>query len=240
MITEGKPLDPLEWKCPCCKSSIIEGEESHYQNSLDHISNPNGNPPSRITYICSESTCHTRKKDMFWDEYGDLYVGGWSGDEHFENKNSAPFGSYSRKSNVEIYRKNLKKGIYLHPIFTFFIWKPYIEFKYKADYNGKITKRYYSLEFFKKDNGVYCLRVNLWWSSWKYLIKSFRRDMKAGNYEDAFSIGFNDNFAYTTFHWFLRKLYPNTYKRYANKLGRKLYTLSESDIRKMKIKELLK
>lgn len=170
------------WKCPCCKSPIVEGKSEKYQTLDEHVSNPNSPSPSRPTLVCSNSECISQKSDIFWDFHGDRYGGYDLKDSDFINQNDAPFGSLSRRLNVEIYKKGLKSKKYLSPAWCLWYYQPILEHEYKADEQGKVLRHWIKIGFLKKDDRFgknYCIVVIPFWRTWKFLYSRFKRNIKS-------------------------------------------------------------
>lgn len=135
--------------CPKCHKELISGELREFETLSEHVMNPNMEQyPLRPTFICNNPECECSKKDIFWIENGDCY-GGF--DVDFENDMSSTFPSISRRLDIEVYGKGLKRKIYLPPFLMLWFLRPYIEFKYKADDYGKVLSKSWSLKWLKKE-----------------------------------------------------------------------------------------
>ena len=60
--------DPKNMKCPYCKRNLLENTKLVYETLSDHVCDPNGTPPERISYTCQCSP------GVFYGENGDVYV----------------------------------------------------------------------------------------------------------------------------------------------------------------------
>ena len=222
--------DNKNWLCPSCKKPVIITGEREYETLVEHVSNPNmENFPLRDAYQCSDEKCITRKSDVFWDYYGDMYglikvnnetVWGDT-DEFFINGNNAPFGSHTRKANVEIYKKGLKKSLSLHPIFCLWIYKPFIEYNYVGNTDGEIIKRTYKLKLLaKNESGEYIYMRNPFWVTWSFLnwdkgkyISSYKRENNLDVLKKAFSDRYyNRSFIYKLHYYYMKLRYWKLYK----------------------------
>lgn len=213
------------WLCPCCKSPVEINGTERYETLLDHVSNPNREVyPERDKYQCTNDECITRKNDIFWDYHGDRYgriKGELGGDNYFIDKNDAPFGSYSRQANVEIYKKGLKSKTYLHPAWCMWFLQPYIEYEYTADKNGNVLSTRRKIKFLRKEKGRenYLIHFSFCWHTWSFLFSRFKRHIeyykKDGNINElksAFEHSYNRSWEYRTFEWFVEKFYNRYYK----------------------------
>lgn len=134
--------------CPYCHSLLINGKKRAFETLSDHIG-CRENIPLRSTLICSNNNCPTTKEDLFWDKSGDFY--GWNENFKFVNDINSAYPSISRKLDIEIYKKGLKKEIYLPAILMLGILKPLIEFNYTADEYGTVLTKSWKLKWLKRD-----------------------------------------------------------------------------------------
>jgi len=96
----------------------------------------------------------------------------------FINGNDAPFGSFQRKMNIEVYKHDEDVHLVTLPIFfpnVFSGMKIRKRYHYEADFDGNITKRRIKFEYITKD-GI----VHMW--GMKMLIFSVKRNFKAWRY----------------------------------------------------------
>lgn len=136
--------------CPKCHKPLISGKEQRYETLSEHVCDPNNTTrPLRPTLVCNNINCPASKEDIFWDSYGDFY--GWNKKFEFDDDINSAFPSNSRKLDIEIYKKGLKKEIRLHPALMLWLLQPIIEFKYKADEYGNVLKRWWIIKWLKKD-----------------------------------------------------------------------------------------
>lgn len=209
--------------CPCCKSEIIKGDKARFQTSEEHVSIPNATPPLRSTLVCSNSDCITRKHDTFWDWNGDRYGGYDINESEFINSNDAPFGTISRRLNVEIYKKGLKKKKYLSPKWMFNIYQPVLEWNYKSNEDGEVLKKWISISYLKKDeqDGRFCLGVTPFWRTHQFLwhrfknnIKRYKKNKDSYFLKKAFEPSANRSWPYRAFEKIIQALYPSHYNEY--------------------------
>lgn len=136
--------------CPKCNEELVKGADQRFETLSEHVCDPNGTyRPLRPVFICGNPECPASSQALFWDESGDMY--GFNNGFEFSHDISSAYPSISRRLDIEVYKKGLKKRINLHPIFTLWTLKPLIEFNYKADDYGNVTNRTYSLKWLKKD-----------------------------------------------------------------------------------------
>jgi len=159
--------------CPSCQHKLIHsGNVSIPYETLDeHVSG--FNPSKKSFYYCDNYKCDTSqedvgkkrivlcektkqcnpiKKSIFWSRDGERY-GHISGLKFVDN-NDGPFGSISRRLNVEIYKKD--ENFQLINIW-FYIFK--VVYKYTADEYGEILKRKITIQISKKDDIWKCIKT---------------------------------------------------------------------------------
>ena len=139
-------------KCRFCKKELINGEEREFETLGDHVCDPNGiHRPLRATYICSDENCIANTiADGFWDDIGEFYHSNWGAKELESYKNySGGLSAYESSASsidTEVYKQDEN--------FTFYKglkWSLGIEYKYKADDNGRVIKRTPKLSIERKD-----------------------------------------------------------------------------------------
>lgn len=186
-------------KCPICFTDLSIGEKQKYETLSDHVCDPNGDLPYRITFVCENKTCKLHQ-NSFWDSEGEFYTSlSFSEvDDIFNvpesdrwtdtNKNSchAAMGSFARKVWFEVSYKEQTKKIFFGK-YGFFI-KAIIE----ADDDGNILKRRYKIEWLEKDgNGCIYKRWGVFQNIHtffyfikraRYFYKSYLGDNKSNYY----------------------------------------------------------
>lgn len=119
--------------CPCCKSDLVITGKAYLETVCEHVECI---PVSlKNKFECSNLCCSTRKLGIVWNDYGERYGGG-SSCNIFIDGNDGPFGSFSRKANVEINKKDENYTI-------FRLGKIRFEavFSYVSNENGEILDR---------------------------------------------------------------------------------------------------
>jgi len=90
-------------KCPSCKSELIVSGQARLETVCEHVSNPNGIPSLKDKYICSDIDCETHNYGVCWNSGGEKYSE-YPDNSIYADNNDAPFGSFQRKLNIEIYK----------------------------------------------------------------------------------------------------------------------------------------
>jgi hypothetical protein len=140
-------------KCSICKTELVQGEgQKRYQTIGEHAWDPNAVSPLRNYWICPNPECPATNKECFWDEMGSCY-GGYK--LEYINKNPEAFGSFARKSHVEVYKHNEDK-IILNLYFVKFN-KVYA---YEADEDGNVLNRKWKIEILIRRKGGYILYIS--------------------------------------------------------------------------------
>ena len=180
--------------CPICGSELIEGVGRRYETLGEHVSNPNGIPSLKQTFVCDnesyvypyseeETNCPFRYS-MFWDWMGDYY-GVLKGfdmireHESFLKKNLChnqmfeARNSHTRKSKVEIYTKKEVK------LPRFLKWRWDIRFKITADEDGNIVKQKPYIQMFSTDdNGKSWSYTSTFITSFLHNVQSFKNTLR--------------------------------------------------------------
>ncbi len=142
--------------CPSCRSPLEEAGLERLETTEEHVCNPNGTPSFKMAYRCSDGACITRRTNIVWNDGGERYGGNnWDTGERAEDKdfidgNDSPFGTLSRKLNVEINRKGLPRNKTLFIIGNI---KFLLEFHYRSDTNGKVLKKRFTVEKWRRERG---------------------------------------------------------------------------------------
>jgi len=175
-------------KCPCCKSELVEWKQLRLETLEEHVFDPNGNPSLKMAYRCSDEACVTNP-NIYWNEFGERY-GGESAIP-FIDDNDAPFGSFQRKCNVEIYKKDENKHLCTFPCWPLKGWKVRSNYSYQSNEDGDILSRKLKLEWIRPDGCIhiwgyrmvlYGLRQVVY--NWKMLRKDTSNSFARSNLED--------------------------------------------------------
>jgi len=125
-------------RCPICKSELKFVE-------FVTVSDVLGGNVWEKKYVCS--TC-TSTFGVWWDSTGELYSDKYIKDygTMFVDGNTGAFGSWARKSRVEIYKHDEE-----FELFEFWGWKGEIRYRYTSNDEGDILSRKPYLQLFRKD-----------------------------------------------------------------------------------------
>jgi len=140
-------------KCPVCKFELYIFDQLRVQTLSEHVCDPNGEPCKKNVWKCSNPKCSTHEYGVIWNDDGELYSDKFfkEGELKFINDNDAPFGSYSRQANVEIYKKGMPKtDIKICKIGKITYLK---EYWYKSNEDGDVLKSGWKLKRWKDKNG---------------------------------------------------------------------------------------
>ena len=142
--------------CPSCKTELIVTGQELLETLDEHIFNPNGDPALKDKYECPNQSCPTFKH-CCWNEEGDCYTDNWKSKIPFIDNNDAPFGSFNRRINVEIYKKDENKDLFIICRLKF-----RLVYQYKSDENGNILSRKRKIEIWikEKNNDSYILYLS--------------------------------------------------------------------------------
>lgn len=171
-------LNPNKWSCSICKSKLEKQPDKRvYETLADHISNPNGVPPERDYYKCSNKNCAGHKHGMFFDESGSWYshYSGWEDLKPlFKNDCGDALESPSRSATMHIYHhtklintKYFKLQVEWYRFKDIPVWPYKLEFRtFKKDDTG--VRCLYDKHFQILGNPVLAFR--LWWYRFEIFI----------------------------------------------------------------------
>ena len=200
----------LDMFCPVCRKELVEWEMLPLETLDEHVCNPNGEPSMKMAYRCSDENCVTRTRNIFWNDIGEMYARPYLRSAEqipFIDNNDAPFGTFQRKTNVTICKKNENKTLVTLPK-----WFPGVlsgmeirsRWCYKSNENGDILKRKLHFDYLRKkgDGQVYhqwgmnmlifCLKGLF--KQWKdlrknpddkFAIRELRGDIERGTWKNA-------------------------------------------------------
>jgi hypothetical protein len=96
-------LTNYDMLCPVCRTRLVPGERLRYETLDEHVCNPNGKSPVRITFVCPKETCEAHVKEVFWANDGEgPYMKNYRDECAWQDGNPVPFNSYHRASYFAI------------------------------------------------------------------------------------------------------------------------------------------
>jgi len=175
--------------CPVCMKKLVVRQLLPLETLDEHVSDPNRIPCNKPALQCPDGKCPSRLIGCIWDniEGGLFYIGKYPDKKEkdlvpFIDGIDSPFGSFNRSWQAE---KKAENKANKH-IFTFPKWFPGIlskmevhtNWRYTANYDGKITSRKFRLSWIKIEKGfrtyhiwgmrmlIYSLKglFKAWWS----------------------------------------------------------------------------
>lgn len=185
-------------KCPICKSELVKWVSMPLQSFDEHICSPDKTPTLKQSYCCSSFVCpsfveNTINPIIVWTIDGEMFCMDYHKARNlkFIDNNNAPFGTYQRKINVEIYKKDENKLLFTFPCYPLKGWKVYSKWYYKSNEDGKILQRKLSFEIFTNKgvyyiNGLRMLKFSLSriYNYWKDAKKSKKNDWNIHNLQE--------------------------------------------------------
>lgn len=101
-------------RCSICKSNLILSDKKCYETLGDHVYDPNGTPPERDSYVCSNNECISHQAGGFWGIDGDFFYKDYKFFEHSSKHNysgtkgfilecTSALDSFNRESFFYIY-----------------------------------------------------------------------------------------------------------------------------------------
>jgi len=133
--------------CPVCKTKLTCTGQAKLETLDEHIFCET--PSLKDKFECLNANCSTYNH-VYWNKMGEYYNSDndYKKEFGFIGGNSAPLGTFQRQLNVEIEKKDEN-----YTLFETKKWRFRIVFKYKADRNGKVLKRWRKLEIWKRKCG---------------------------------------------------------------------------------------
>lgn len=222
-------IDSNNFRCPFCKSKLFVIGIERIETLIDHVCNPNGIGSMQDIYACSNKKCESNNEESLirWDWFGDLYMFGKNYKKFNELSNSvinnAPYGTTNRKTNIEIYKKGLKKRmIEVWPKWYLFNFGFFIEYKYTADYEGNVLSKKRRLQLLKKSNigATYYIPGII---TYFRFLKKFKNDIKEMNKGSKYALNalkksfeplpkWDKRLWHRAFKWTIHTFYKNIYK----------------------------
>jgi len=141
-----------QMKCPRCKSDLVQGKDMPLETLSEHVCDPNGTPCMKPSYHCSNPNCEAGHEHVIWDQDGETYGGR---DIKWIDDNNAPFGSFQRKCNVEIYKKDENYQLCRIPCWPLKDWKVKVNYYYGSNEDGDILSRKAGLEWITNEGVWY-------------------------------------------------------------------------------------
>lgn len=163
--------------CPCCGEKLISNGRFQYEDICESTTYSNKNQ-------CPNDDCVMNDYDCMWSDDGDFFSKNMKyrrTDLIFPDDKYAALNSFSKRMEVEIYKKGLKKKTYLSHWFCLGLLKPYIEYEYKGDDWGNVLKRSFKIKFLKKDvdSSEYCIHYISGIHMLIFVLKRFLRNKKS-------------------------------------------------------------
>jgi len=61
--------------CPCCDTRLVFTHSGHYQDLVEHVSQPNREPSLKPAFQCPNEKCIANQSNVSWIEDGEYYTG---------------------------------------------------------------------------------------------------------------------------------------------------------------------
>lgn len=165
-------------KCPCCKTELVPWIMLKLETLDEHVTCCQ-DICEKQAYVCPNQVCQVNTRPtlkIFWNDIGDLYgekdhtsTDSWRADNNYLNaipwidKNNAPFGTFQRKCNVEIYKQDENKDLFILPKWLPIRkgWRCEREWHYQSNEDGDILKRSSRLKWWiPNEHGTWTLYVS--------------------------------------------------------------------------------
>jgi len=153
-------------KCPICKTELVELKKLRMETLDEHVSDPNEEISLKMAYRCPSSDCPSfgeLKPIAFWNHIGEAYSNGCNRFKAlpFIDNNDAPFGTWQRKANVEIYKDDENKLLFTFPCYPLKGWKVYSKWYYTSNEDGDILKRKLTFQIITSSGIMYLSGIRM-------------------------------------------------------------------------------
>jgi len=129
--------------CPCCKSVLYKSGMKRLETLDEHVSCVE--PSLKMSYKCTNDECDAYDYAI-WNEYGEVYYSKKK-DVNWIDNNNAPFGTFQRRINVEVYKEDENCHWFTFPCWPMKGWKCRKKYIYTSNEDGDILKRKLTLEW---------------------------------------------------------------------------------------------
>jgi len=169
-------------KCPACKTDLVVTGQAALETLNEHVMCHE--PTVKAVFQCPNKKCKAHEYGAVWNHGGEYYSYNMTFEQsnelkekYFIGKNDGPFGTITRRLNVEVSCAGLKKSTWLSSAWTLGWLKPVIRYKYKSNEDGEVLEKGWNMEFYRRDRGSkkgsHCI---LWHSDYhmiKFCLKQF-------------------------------------------------------------------
>jgi hypothetical protein len=153
-------------KCPICHTELVITGQARLETLEEHVCGSGREVSLKDKYECPEKNCLAHGI-YCWNEMGEEYVEDFVKSRKFDKLNMAPYGSFQRQMNVEIYKKGLPDRTKSIKIGRY---KMFFEYKYVADEDGRVLLRKKVFTMTKQDKDCPDCHIyvsnpfeRLWW-----------------------------------------------------------------------------
>ena len=164
--------------CPVCKTKLAKGPQMRLQTLVEHVCCPNSIPALKDSFLCPNRDCQAFQRKIVWNSDGERYGPYTSKDISWINGNDAPFGSFQRQCNVEVYKKDENRTLFTIPDWKWLPlhgWRCNSKWIYKSNENGDVLSRKMKLEWVTRENVVHMWGMYMMMYSLKQTYKAWKQ-----------------------------------------------------------------
>lgn len=158
-------------KCSVCRAELVVNGQEYLETSEEHVT------CSRVTlkdkYVCSDPNCQTHTVGVCWNSDGEYYSKVFRAELPFIDGLKGAIGSFERKMEVELYKHDEDKAIWVcgtgrfawlkwlywlvraFPCWPKNGWVLWEKCGYSGNEDGQILKRWRKYEWVRDDCTVY-------------------------------------------------------------------------------------
>jgi hypothetical protein len=157
--------------CPLCKTELVRlPNQERYQDLLEHVLDPNGEPSMKDLYTCPNDSCEMHTMESHWGYTGEWYRTRKGSTVSYMGMNMAPYDSWERQMYTEIYDKTGDRLL-----FNLYFIRVELKWEKEANMQGDVLRR--------RPYILICRRTRIgfvWWkmpfSKWAHRIKINRAE----------------------------------------------------------------
>jgi hypothetical protein len=229
-----------EIKCPCCDSILVVTHQDRYQDTLEHVSQPNATPSMKDGYQCPNEECLAHICGTTWLEDGDYFTGKRPENitrgelfQALEGKHGTAYAVGSWNFNYELGKRSIKKRTWKINLRWYKIniipkekgWDYPEEERHQPHFWKK------KIEIWKKESEYSYVNVIPFWKMASFCVRKFktsyaswkvngnRRDFEEA-YNEAMGISpwgsIDDRFYAKVTKWWIQIFYHNRVKELIN------------------------
>lgn len=180
-------MENPELKCPCCNTTLVVTHQDHYQDLIEHVSNPNGQPSLKDGYQCKNEECIAHLCNVAWIEDGECFWVKIPESISYQDLSNALKANHGNSYAVNSWNWHRQMGLDAIKKKSFIINLHWYKFKFEPKEKGwdyPIEVRHYpnlwkwKVEIWKREEYGSYVSKSPFWRMAKYCIDKFNREYK--------------------------------------------------------------